>query len=142
MTEERPRTDERDPAGVIQAMVEGVLALAETWTEWDGRPRAVDDRVAQLARVESPPDRWHGSYMTTAADLAPFTKEDLEEARSRLDRLSLLWVLRLASVSDEDMDRSSAHSWSLREIAFHLAESSYYADALGDLSAPTDPVGR
>jgi hypothetical protein len=25
-------------------------------------------------------------------------------------------------------------AWTIREIAFHLAESSYYADAVGDLS--------
>jgi hypothetical protein len=145
-------------------MVDGVLALAETWTAWDGMPRAVDDRVytphkairrvadhmidhlaqveALLSETESLPDRWHGSYMTTAADLAPFTQDDLDEARSRLGRLALLWLNRLAAVSDEDMDRSSGDSWSVREIAFHLAESSYYADAVGDLSLPSEPVGR
>jgi hypothetical protein len=155
MSEERPRTDDRDPADVIRGMVHGVLALAQTWTAWDGRPRSADDRVytphkairrvadhlidhlaqveAQLAGADSVPDRWHGSYMTTAADLAPFTQDDLDEARSRLERLALLWTHRLASISDEDMDRSSADSWSIREISFHLAESSYYAEAIGDL---------
>jgi hypothetical protein len=142
-------------------MVDGVLALAETWTAWDGMPRAVDDRVytphkairrvadhlidhlaqveARLAGADSLPDRWHGSYSTTPADLAPFTPDDLDEARSRLDRLALLWVHRLGSITDEDMDRSAAGSWSVREIAFHLAESSYYAEAVGDLSPRSTP---
>jgi len=34
------------------------------------------------------PGHWHASAITTAADLAPFTSEDLDEARSRLTRLA------------------------------------------------------
>jgi hypothetical protein len=156
MNGERPRTDDRDPSSVVHGMVERVLALAETWPAWDGRPRAIDDREhtphkairrvadhlidhlaqveARLAGTESLPDRWHGSYMTTDADMAPFTPADLDEARSRLLRLTQIWGIRLGSVSDEDMDRSTDQSWSIREIAFHVAESSYYAEGVSDLS--------
>src|SRR5439155_6238020 len=45
VTEERPRTDERDPAEVVEAMIDRVLALARTWVAWDGEPRPKDDRV-------------------------------------------------------------------------------------------------
>jgi len=36
---------DRAPAEIVEAMVEHVLALADTWTAWDGRPALVDDRV-------------------------------------------------------------------------------------------------
>jgi hypothetical protein len=39
MADDVPQTDDRDPAEVVNSMVEQVLALAETWPAWDGRPR-------------------------------------------------------------------------------------------------------
>ena len=76
-----------------------VLRLAGTWGAWNGRPLPADDRVytphkairwadhmidhlAQLQafRRRASPDRWQASYMTTPADLAPFTA-DLESTR-------------------------------------------------------------
>ncbi|MET8327478.1 hypothetical protein [Streptomyces sp. NPDC005181] len=88
-----PATDDRDPARIVADMVDGVLALAATWTAWDGRPVPADDRVhtphkairrvadhlvdhlaemeARLVGEETPPDRWHASATTTEADLAP-----------------------------------------------------------------------
>src|ERR671918_235101 len=117
MTDERPAVDEREPAEAIQEMVDHVLHLADTWTRWDGRPHPVDDRVytphkairrvadhmldhlaeleARLAGEPTIPDHWHASAITTAADLAPFTSEDLDEARSRLSRLAQIWDVRL-----------------------------------------------
>ncbi|MFB6888036.1 hypothetical protein ACFCX4_01805 [Kitasatospora sp. NPDC056327] len=150
-----PDTDGRDPAGLVPAMVEHVLALADTWTEWDGRPLTVDGRTfaphkairrvadhlvdhlaeleARLAGEPTRPDHWHASACTTPADLAPFTRADLDEARSRLTRLARIWAVRLGALTAEQLDRSPGPGWSFRQIAFHVAESVYYADAVGDL---------
>src|SRR5438270_4609669 len=117
---DRPRAADRDPADAIMKMVSQVLDLAETWGAWDGKPIRVDDRIytphkairrvadhmidhlaqleAHLAGIESPPDKWHASGVTTPADLAPFRPEDLDEARSRLTRLGLIWQLRLSAI--------------------------------------------
>jgi hypothetical protein len=108
MADDVPIIDDRDPAHVVTAMVDHVLALAATWTAWDQRPRPVDDRVytphkairrvtdhlidhlaemeARLAGKPTLPDHWHASAMTTDADLANFSRADLDEARSRLTR--------------------------------------------------------
>jgi hypothetical protein len=156
MTDDRPRIDGRDPAAAIQEMVDHVMRLAGTWTRWDGRPCPVDDRIytphkairrvadhmldhlaqleADAAGAPSVPDRWHGSLVTTAADLAPFEQDDLDEARSRLLRLAQLWRLRLAEVAPADLDRSDGDSYTPREMAFCVVGSSYYADAIGLLS--------
>src|SRR4051812_38935067 len=152
---ETPATDARHPADVVTGMVRQVLALAETWTRWDGRPLPADDRIytphkairrvtdhlidhlaeieARLAGVPTIPDRWHASAVTTPADLVPFTPEDLDEARSRLTRLGQIFEVRLRSLSDAELDRSEVGAWSLRQIAFHLEESLYYAEAVGRL---------
>ncbi|WP_053850212.1 hypothetical protein [Streptomyces sp. NRRL B-24085] len=144
------------PAQAVTGMVEHVLGLAATWTAWDGEPARVDGRVytphkairrvadhlvdhlaeleARLAGEDPQPDRWHASASTTAADLAPFTQEDLDEARSRLVRLARVWANRLDALTEEQLDRSPGPGWSFRELALHLRGSTYYADALGDLS--------
>jgi hypothetical protein len=154
MTDDVP-TDDRHPADVVTGMVSHVLALARTWARWDGRPRAVDGRVytphkairrvtdhlvdhlaqieARVAGVPPIPDGWHASAVTTPADLAPFTAEDFDEARSRLTRLAQVFDVRLRSLSEADLDRRDGGEWSVRQIAFHVQESVYYADALGDL---------
>ena len=147
-------TDERQPADVVTHLVEQVLARAATWTTWDGAPRPIDDRVytphkairrtadhlidhlaeveARLAGVPTIPDRWHASAITTPADRAPFTEEDLAEATSRLTRLAQIWAVRLDSLSEERLDRAEPGAWTIREIAEHLS-STYYADAVGEL---------
>ncbi|MEU6260923.1 hypothetical protein [Streptomyces sp. NPDC047043] len=152
MSETPPET----PARAITGMVEHVLELAATWTEWDGKPAHVDDRVytphkairrvadhlvdhlaeleARLAGEEPLPDQWHASATTTDADLAPFTQEDLDEARSRLTRLARIWANRLDALTDAQLDHSPGEGWSFRELALHLKGSTYYADAVGDLS--------
>jgi hypothetical protein len=151
-----PITDDRPPAQVIEGVVAHALRLAETWPAWDGRPRAVEDRIytphkairrladhlldhlAELeARVagEPPlPDHWHASAITTPADLAPFTREDLDEARSRLTRLAQIWSVRLNALGDERLDRIEGDAWTLRQVAFHLGNT-FYADAVGNLTA-------
>ncbi|WP_211267116.1 hypothetical protein [Nonomuraea candida] len=144
-----------DPATQVTEMVGHVLGLAATWTLWDGVPRPIDGRVYtphkairrvadhlvdHLAEVEARlagrvpyPDHWHASAITTAADLAPFTEQDLDEARSRLTRLAQIWAVRLDALSPGELDRSPGEGWSIRAIAEHLAGSVYYADAVGDL---------
>jgi hypothetical protein len=157
MTDEIPITDDRSPALVVTAMVDHVLGLAATWTAWDGRPFQTDQRIytphkairrvadhlvdhlaeleARLAGHETVPDRWHASAITTPADLAPFTEQDLEEASSRLLRLAQIWSARLNALTPDELDRSPGEGWTFRQIAFHLGGSVYYADAVGDLSA-------
>lgn len=152
---EGPRVDGRHPADVVTAMVAEVLRLAETWTGWDGEPRPVDDRIytphkairrvadhlvdhlaeieARVAGVPTIPDSWHASASTTPADLAPFTGDDLDEARSRLTRLALVFDVRLRALTEAELDRREGGAWSVRQVAFHLEESLYYATAVGDL---------
>ncbi|MCT9075431.1 hypothetical protein [Streptomyces fulvoviolaceus] len=144
------------PVEAVTGMVDHVLALAATWTRWDGRPAHVDDRVytphkairrvadhlvdhlaeleARLVGETPQPDHWHASATTTEADLAPFTQEDLDEARSRLTRLARIWANRLGALTEEQLDHSPGEGWTFRELALHLRGSTYYADAVGDLS--------
>ena len=161
MTDERPETDDRDPADAISEMVDHVLGLAETWGAWDGDSVPIDDRVytphkairrvadhlldhlaqleAHVAGTPSLPDSWHGSAITTASDLAPFGPEDLNEARSRLQRLAQLWRIRLAAIPPDELDRARGEAYTPREMAFCAVGSTYYADAIGELSAPVRP---
>ncbi|WP_406374946.1 hypothetical protein OG788_34055 [Streptomyces sp. NBC_00647] len=149
-------TQREDPAEAVTAMVGHVLDLAATWTAWDGRPVRADDRVytphkairrvadhlvdhlaeleARLVGEEPLPDHWHASATTTEADLAPFTQDDLDEARSRLTRLARIWANRLGALTDDQLDRSPGEGWSFRELALHLRGSTYYADAVGKAS--------
>lgn len=155
-----PAVDDRHPADVIEKMVDHVLGLAVTWLSWDGHPmevtaeggqprtytphkalrRVADHLIDHLAELEArlagcptEPDVWHASMVTTPADLAAFTAEDLDEARGRLRRLALIWGIRLRSLSDECLDAPEADAWTLRQVAFHVAESACYADAVGAL---------
>ena len=134
-------------ADAVTGMVDHVLALAATWTHWDGTPAHVDGRVytphkavrrvadhmvdhlaeleARLAGEETQPDHWHASLVTTDADRAAFTAEDLDEARSRLTRLARIWANRLEALTDEQLDHSPGEGWSFRELAAHLTESEY-----------------
>jgi hypothetical protein len=161
MTDLGPAVDGRHPADVVTGMVNHVLQLAATWPRWDGNPlevpvegepprtytphkavrRVADHLVDHLAELEArlageptEPDAWHGSMVTTPADLAPFTADDLDEARSRLSRLGLIWKVRLCSLSDEQLDASEGDAWTLRQVSFHLAESAFYADSVGALA--------
>jgi len=151
-----------DPAELVTEMVDRVLALAASWPRWDGKPievdspepgeqrrtytphkavrRVADHLIDHLAEMEArlggqvtEPDRWHGSGTTTPADLAPFTAEDLDEARSRLRRLAQIWSVRIRPLGDDELDRKQEDARTIRELAVHLAESSYYAEAVGEL---------
>lgn len=147
---------ESAPAALVTGLVEHVLDLAATWTHWDGEPVHVDGRTytphkavrrvadhlvdhlaemeARLAGRPTEPDHWHASATTTPADLAPFTPDDLDEARSRLTRLARIWADRLDALTPRQLDDSPGEGWSFRELARHVEESVYYADAVGDLS--------
>ncbi|MYR43235.1 hypothetical protein [Streptomyces sp. SID5910] len=156
MSETSTATATVTPADAVTGMVGHVLDLAATWTAWDGEPVRVDDRLytphkavrrvadhlidhlaeleARLAGERPVPDHWHASATTTDADRAPFTGEDLDEARSRLTRLARIWANRLDALTGEQLDHSPGEGWTFRELALHVAESAYYADAVGDLS--------
>ena len=54
--------------------------------------------------------------MTTPADLAPFTPEDLHESRSRLERLAQLWRLRLVAIPPEELDRAESDAYTLHHV--------------------------
>ncbi|MER7766056.1 hypothetical protein [Kitasatospora sp. NPDC096140] len=143
-------------AALVPETVDRVLALAATWTAWDGQPivnedgrtyaphkavRRVTDHLvdhlaeldARLAGEPTEPDHWHASGVTTPADLAPFTAADLDEARSRLTRLAGIWSRRVAALPDATLDDSPGTGWSFRRIVCHVAGSGYYADSVGDL---------
>jgi hypothetical protein len=142
-----------DPTGLIPGAVERCLDLAGTWLAWDGRPRVsaptedipggtvftphkairriADHLVDHLAQVEALlagaepiPDTWHGRTVTLAADWAPFTEADLNEARNRLRRLSQVYALRLRGVDDPPDRRARRRR--------HLKRLAHYPDARPD----------
>jgi hypothetical protein len=140
---------------IVPELVTQVLDRAATWTSWDGVPRPVDDRVytphkairrvadhlidhlaqieATVAGVPTIPDHWHASAMTTPHDLAPFTQDDVDEARSRLTRLAQIYEVRLGALTPSQLDHQEGDAWSPRQIVEHLRGSLYYADAIGHL---------
>jgi hypothetical protein len=162
MTDAGPEVDDRNPADVLVGTVDHVLNVAETWLWWDGRPievpvagepsriytphkairRVADHLVDHLAELEArlagfptESDNWRASAITTPADLATFTIDDLDEARSRLRRLALIWEARLRSLSDQQLDSGPDGAWTFRQLAFHLAETgTFYADSVGTLA--------
>jgi len=147
-----------NPAEAVEAAVEHCLTLAATWLRWDGRPlvaeggariytphkavrRTADHIVDHLAEVEAllagvptQPDEWHASLITLETDWARFTEADLDEARQRLRRLGRTFALRYAAAGQDEWDVPRGDNWTLREIAEHLAGTSWYADQVGDLS--------
>jgi hypothetical protein len=149
-------TDGRDPAELITTAIDEVLHLAATWLAWDGRPvygdgnvwtptkalrRVGDHLLDHLAEVECMlsglppiPDTWHGRTVTMEADWARFTEVDLDEASSRLRRLGQLWQACLTSLDDATLDAKRDEAWSIRQIAWHLADIVYYAHQVGDLT--------
>jgi hypothetical protein len=146
-----------NPGLVVAEGVDRILTLAATWMAWDGRPRMADDGervytphkairrhthhlIDHLAQIEalldgqeSRPDSWHASFVTVAADLAPFTEADLNEARQALSRLGDLYVHRLAAAGPGEWDRPRDPHWTIRAIAEHVGKS-WYAEQVGQLS--------
>jgi hypothetical protein len=97
---------------------------------------------AHLTGMTAKPDRWHGSRVTTASDLAPFGAVDLDEARSRLERLAQLWQSRLRDVPSGAMDAAEGDDYTPREMAYCAIGSAYYADAVGRLETYVAPRAR
>jgi len=141
----------------VEQAVERSLRLVATWPAWEGQPLTSDDdrtytphkavrrigdhiidHLAQvealLAGVPTQPDGWHASALTSAADLAPFTAEDAQEAEQRLRRLGRTFALRYSAVDPVEWDKDRGENWTLRQIAEHLVESEWYAQQVGDLS--------
>jgi len=154
MDTEVPETDDRDPAGLIPAAVDEVLATAQGWLGWDGRPvyrdgntwtphkalrRVTDHLLDHLAEIEcrlaglAPvPDRWHGRAVTTDADFARFTEVDLDEATSRRTRLAACYRARYGGLDAAALDTLPADgAWTLRQVAHHVSGVTYYARMLG-----------
>ncbi|NJC68507.1 hypothetical protein HC031_02025 [Planosporangium thailandense] len=154
---ELPATDDRDPVELVPAAVDEVLEMAESWLGWDGRPvcrdgnawtphkalrRVGDHLLDHLAEIEcrlagqpTIPDRWHGRMVTTDADFARFTEVDLDEATSRLGRLAACYRARLTGLDPDLLDRRpAAGGWTLREVVHHVANVTYYARVVGDLT--------
>ncbi len=149
-----------NPAQLVVDSVQCCLALAASWQAWDGRPIIRDDggpantwtphkalrRIADhlldhlhevealLAGADAMPDQWHGRMVTLGTDLAPFTGPDLDEARSRLARLGRCYLLRYAAAGQGAWDAARGEAWTLREIAEHVANVSYYAEQVGEFS--------
>ena len=147
----------QNPGELVEQAVGRCLQLVVTWPAWDGEPRMSDDgrtftphkavrRIADhpvdhlaevealLAGVATQPDEWHASALTSAADLAPFTVEDVREAEQRLQRLGRTFALRYAALDPAEWDKDRSPNWTLREIAEHLTELDWYAAQVGDLS--------
>jgi hypothetical protein len=156
-TDDAPAVDERDPATLIPDAVEEILRLAATWLAWDGAPRfgdgnawtplkalrrVTDHLLDHLAEIEAVlaghttvPDTWLGRTVTLDSDWARFTEADLNEARNRLRRYAELYRIRLGGLSAEDLDRTQPRAWTLRQIAHHVANVTYYARQVGDLAS-------
>lgn len=152
-----------DPGEQILAAVEFCLGLAATWVHWNGNPKQTDevlwtpnkairriadhliDHLAQsealLAGQAGLPDTWGGRRVTVASDLASFGEADLNEARARLRRLAQAFVLRLRT-AQAVWDQPGNPGWSLREIATHVSEITWYAEQVGDLAPESQqPLG-
>jgi hypothetical protein len=152
-------TDSPDqPGAAVEEAVRRSLTLVDTWIHWDGRPRVSGDgdrvytpakavrRIADhlvdhlaeveavLAGVETQPDAWHGSLVTTESDWARFTELDRDEAHQRLPRLARTFALRLGAAGPDEWDRPRGDGWTLREIADHLTGVLWYAEQVGDLT--------
>jgi hypothetical protein len=134
----------------IDEAVAAVLADAQAWLGWDGRPvyadgnawtphkviRRVGDHLldhlaeleCRLAGLPTPPDRWHGRAVTTDADFARFTEVDLDEARSRLTRYAACYRALLTRAPLDSFPDSPG--WPPREVVEHVAGITAYAEMM------------
>jgi hypothetical protein len=139
----------------IEEAVEASLAEAARWLAWDGRPlasegsvwtpnkamrRVTDHLIDHLAQMEAaltrePPleDEWRGRSVTLAADWAPFTEAELNEAEARLRRLGRVYASRLRAAGPTEWDEGRGDEWTIRRMTEHCADSLiwYAAQPLG-----------
>jgi hypothetical protein len=152
-------TGSGNPAQRVVDSVSECLSIAPTWLAWDGRPLARFDEMpnvwtphkalrritdhlidhlheveALLAGAEPVPDEWHGRVVTLDGDWSRFTELDLDEARSRLNRLARCYLLRYEVAGPRAWDEPRSPAWTLREIAEHVAGVRYYAEQVGRLA--------
>lgn len=146
-----------NPGSLVSAAVTRCLEIAATWIAWDGRPlvtdgenlwtphkalrRITDHLVDHIAEVEALlngaptiPGEWHGRLVTLDTDWARFTELDLFEARQRLSRLGQLYELRYGAAGPAAWDTPRTPNWTLREIAAHVSEVTWYAEQVGHLA--------
>lgn len=150
---------DKNPGVLVEEAVEHCLTLARTWLGWDGEPlltedgeriytpqkaiRRIGDHIvdhlaeveALLAGVPTQPDEWHASLLTFESDWAHFTEADLREAEQRLRRLGRTFALRYAAAGPAEWDLDRGDNWTLRTIAEHLANITWYAEQVGRLDA-------
>jgi hypothetical protein len=106
------------------------------------RRRVADHLLDHLAEIEcrlagrpTRPDEWHGRMVTTDADFARFTEVDLDEATSRLTRLAACYQARLGGLDREILDaRPDEHTWTIREVVYHVSHVTAYAEMMGRLA--------
>jgi hypothetical protein len=139
----------------INEAVEVCLTEAAMWLAWDGHPRAregsvwtpnkamrrvTDHLIDHLAQTEAAlageqplEDTWRGRTTTLAADWAPFTESELNEANARLKRLARTYASRLRTAGSSQWDIDRGDEWTVRRMAEHCAESLiwYAAQPLG-----------
>jgi hypothetical protein len=95
-----------------------------------------------LAGAETIPDTWHGRTVTLAADWAPFTEADLNEAANRLRRLGQVYALRLRGVDAAALDAPRGQAWTIRQIVEHVAGVTWYAEQVGGCGQGVGDLGR
>lgn len=153
-------SDDGNPAKAIADSVETCLARAHlarlgrtadrpvdddgvpgTWMPYKALRRITDHLLdhlheveALLAGAEPIPDTWRGRMVTLDADWARLTEADYDEARSRLRRLGRLYVLRYEAAGAGAWDAPRGEAWTLREIAEHVANVTWYAEQVGSLA--------
>lgn len=152
-----PDVDERDVTQLVPKAVAEILDVAETWLGWNGAPirregnawtphkalRRVGDHLldhlaeiqCRLAGQPTLPDTWHGRMVTVDADFARFTEIDLDEATTRLRRLSACYQAVLHDRDPAILDaRPGEDTWTLREVVHHVSNVTAYADTIGRLA--------
>lgn len=156
-----PADKDRNAAELVPSAIAEVIDVACTWLAWDGVPRHGDGNVwtplkalrriqdhllDHLAEIHSVlhaqptiPDTWHGRKVTLDSDWARFTELDLEEASSRLRRYAKLYRVTIEALSTEQLDCRREDAWTIRQICHHVANVTYYARQMGDLSPANLP---
>ena len=97
------------------------------------------DHLAQLeahvAGADPVPNRWHGSHVTTAADLHPSRRRTSTRRGAGSSGSRSCGGSGSPRSPPEELDRAEGNAYTPREMAFCAVGSTYYADAVGDLAA-------